>query len=66
MAANSLESRILPTPAGRSLVVWTGEKPVEICIFARIHPLDPRDHMLFEKLQVDVGADLFTGQPSVA
>jgi hypothetical protein len=39
------------------LVVWKGAKVTERLLFVRLSPLDPGDHMLSQKLLVDVGAD---------
>jgi hypothetical protein len=60
MVANPPESRILPRTDGWSW--WRGGSvlnPLEDVFSIRIHPLDPGDYMLSQKLLVDIGADLF-------
>jgi hypothetical protein len=51
------------------LGVWNGTLNLPKFVFSRrIRPLDPEDHMLFQKLLVDVGIDMFDDEnrPSAA
>jgi hypothetical protein len=61
MVANPLESRILPTAAR-----WFGQcrpalSPLKGVFLLGIHHLGPGDHMLSQKLLVEVGVEMFAG-----
>jgi hypothetical protein len=60
MVANLQESRIPPTTAGWSWQCGPALNPPKFSI--RIHPLDPGDHMLSQKLLVDIRVDPFAGR----
>ncbi len=61
MVANFTESRIISRTAGWSW--WCGlvVNPTEDIFSIRICPLDPEDHMLSQKLLIDI-SDQFTGR----
>jgi hypothetical protein len=64
MGANAPESTIPPTTAERSWWFALALNLPKDMFFARIHPLNPGDKMLPQKLLVDIGVDMFTGENS--
>jgi hypothetical protein len=56
MAANPPESRI---PGWAVLAMWTEANLSKDIFSAKIHPLDPGDHMLSQKLLEEVGVETF-------
>ncbi len=62
MAVNPPKSRILPTYDGYSWRCGPALHPLKDIFSGRIWPLDPEDHILSQKLLVDISDDMFTSK----